>query len=48
MLEHLIFYVVDGPSQSAVESYFREIGFAFWNEIEIRQIRFVEDVLRSL
>ena len=47
-LDHLIFYIVEAPSQQAVEDYFREIGFAFWNNVEIRQVRPVEDVVRSI
>ena len=46
-MEHLTFYIVEAPSQSAVEDYFKEIGYAFWNTIEIRQVRLVEDVVRS-
>ena len=34
--DHLIFFIVEAPSQLAVEDYFKEIGFAFWNNIEIR------------
>jgi len=37
-LDHLIFYIVEAPSQQAVENYFREIGFTFWNNVEIREI----------
>ena len=48
VLEHLIFYMVEAPSQMAVEDYFKEIGFAFWNNVEIRQVRPVEDVVRSI
>ena len=47
-LEHLIFYIVEAPSQTAVEDYFKEIGFAFWNDVEIRQVKPVEDVLKSI
>jgi len=47
-LDHLIFYIVEAPSQPAVEDYFREIGFAFWNNVEIRQVRPVEDVLKNI
>jgi hypothetical protein len=35
VLDHLIFYIIEAPSQPAVEDYFKEIGFAFWNNIEI-------------
>lgn len=48
ILDHLIFYFVEAPSQTAVENYFKEIGFAFWNDIEVRQVKQVEDVLRSI
>lgn len=48
ILDHLIFYIVEAPSQPAVEDYFKEIGFAFWNNVEIRQVKLVEDVLRSI
>jgi len=47
-LEHLIFYIVEAPSQQAVEDYFKEIGFAFWNTVEIRQVKAVEDVVRAV
>ena len=48
VLEHLIFYVVDAPSQRSIENYFKEIGFASWNNVEIRQVQWVEDVLSKL
>jgi hypothetical protein len=35
VLDHLVFYVVEASSQEDVEDYFRDIGFAFWNSIEI-------------
>jgi len=47
-LDHLIFYILEAPSQLAVEEYFKEIGFAFWNNVEIRQVKLVEDVLRGI
>jgi hypothetical protein len=48
ILEHLVFYVVEAPSQLAVENYFTDIGFAFWNNVEIRQTRPVEDVIKKV
>jgi hypothetical protein len=48
ILDHLIIYVVEASGQWAVEDWFREIGFAFWNTVEIRQVRLVEDVLKKL
>jgi hypothetical protein len=48
VLEHLVFYIIEAPSQTAVEDYFKEIGFAFWNNVEIRQVRPVEDVIKSV
>jgi len=47
-LQHLIFYIVEASSRTALEDYFKEIGFAFWNDVEIRQVRPVEDVLKSI
>jgi len=46
-LDYLIFYIVEAPSQPAVEDY-KEIGFAFWNNVEIQQVRLAEDVIRSI
>jgi len=48
VLDHLIFYIVEASSQQAVEEYFKEIGFAFWNTVEIRQVKTVEDVVRAV
>jgi len=48
ILEHAIFYIVEAPSQEAVEDYFKDIGFAFWNNIEIRQVRPVEDIIKAV
>lgn len=48
VLEHLVFYIVEAPSQAVVEDYFKEIGFAFWNNIEIRLVSPVEDVIKSV
>jgi hypothetical protein len=48
ILDHLAFYVVEAPSQVAVENYFTDIGFAFWNMVEIWQVRPVEDVIKKV
>jgi len=47
-LDHRIFYVLESDSQLDVEEYLKEIGYAFWNTIEIKQVRFVEDVINNL
>jgi len=47
-MDHLTLYVVEAPSQQAVESYFTEIGFAFWNTVDIRQVKHVEDVVKKV
>ena len=47
-LDHLVWFTVEAPSQQAVESYFTETGFAFWNTVEIRQVKPVEDVIKNL
>jgi hypothetical protein len=48
VLDHLVFYVVEACSQEAVEDYFTDIGSAFWNRIEIRQVRPVEDIIKAI
>ena len=48
VLDHLVFYVVEAPSQDAVEDYFKDTGFAFWNSIEIRQVRPAEDRIKVI
>jgi hypothetical protein len=48
VLDHLIYYVVAAPSQLALENYFMETGMASWNSIEIKQVRYLEDVLKML
>lgn len=47
-LEHLIIYVMEAPSHKAVERYLREVGFSIYNKIEIREVEFVEDALKTL
>jgi hypothetical protein len=44
LLEHLVFYVVEAPSQSAIEEYLKETGWASFNAAQIREVQFVEDV----
>ena len=48
VLDHLVFYIVEASSQEAVEDYFKDIGFAFWNSIEIRQVRPVEEMIKVI
>ena len=37
-LEHQMFWIVEAPSNKAVEEYFEEIGFALWNKLEIQEV----------
>jgi len=46
ILDHFIYYIIEAPSQQAIENYFLEMGFAFWKNVEIRQARPVEDVVK--
>ncbi|HLN46074.1 MAG TPA: DUF3303 family protein [Candidatus Sulfotelmatobacter sp.] len=48
VLDHLVFYIVEASSQEAVEDYFKDIGFAFWNSIEIRQVIPAEDIIKTI
>jgi hypothetical protein len=46
---HLIFIIVEAPSQQAVESFLIESGFAFWNNVEIlTQVQPVEDTIKKV
>jgi hypothetical protein len=47
-LEHLIVYIVEAPNHKKVERYLRDIGFSFYNNIEIREVEFIEDALKTL
>ena len=48
VLDHLIFYIVEASSQEAVEEYFKDIGFAFWNSIEIRQVKPADEIIKVI
>ena len=48
VLDHLVLYIVEASSQEVVEDYFKDAGFAFWNSIEIRQVRPVEDIIKAI
>ena len=48
VLDHLVFYIVEASAQEAVEEYFKDIGFAFWNSIEIRQVKPAEDIIKAI
>jgi hypothetical protein len=48
VLDHLIYCIVEASSQQKVENYLIEVGFAFWNDVEIRQVKLVEDVIRKV
>ncbi|MGZ7108111.1 MAG: hypothetical protein ACXVHW_04005 [Methanobacterium sp.] len=47
-LEHEIFYVMEAPSHKAVERYLKEIGFASYNKIKIRNVESMEKALDRL
>jgi molybdopterin-guanine dinucleotide biosynthesis protein A len=40
--EHQTFWIVEAPSQKAVENYFKEIGFTLWNKLEIQQVKIIK------
>jgi len=48
VMDHRIFCVMESDSQTDVEKYLNEIGYAFWNSIEIKQVQFFEDILKKL
>jgi hypothetical protein len=48
ILSHQIFAIVEAPSQHTLESHLMEVGFAFWNTVEILQVQPVEDVIKKV
>jgi hypothetical protein len=42
-LEHQMFWIVEAPSQKAVEEYFTEIGFALWNKLEVQKVDAIKE-----
>jgi len=47
-LEHFIVYIVEAPNYKEVERYLRDVGFSFYNNIEIREVELMEDALKTL
>ena len=41
--EHQTFWIVEAPSQKAVEDYFKDIGFTLWNKLEIQKIKIIKE-----
>jgi hypothetical protein len=48
VLDHLMFYAIEAPSQQAIENYFIDTGLAFWNDIEIRLVKPVSEVIKKV
>jgi len=48
ILDHLMFYIIEAPSQQAIESYFMDTGLAFWNDIEIRLVKPVSEMVKKV
>ena len=40
--EHQTHWIIEAPSQKAVEDYFKEIGFTLWNKLEIQQVKIIK------
>lgn len=47
-LEHLITIVLEAPNYKAVESYLNDVGYAFYNKIEVREVEHVDKVIKTL
>ena len=47
-LEHLITIVLEAPDHDAVERYLNDVGYAFYNKIEVREVEFVDKVIKTL
>jgi hypothetical protein len=47
-LEHLITIVLEAPDHKAVERYLNDVGYAFYNKIEVQEVEFVDKVIKTL
>jgi hypothetical protein len=47
-LEHLITIVLEAPDHNAVERYLNDVGYTFYNKIEVREVEFVDKVIKTL
>jgi hypothetical protein len=48
VLDHLMFYAIEAPSQQAIENYFMDTGLAFWNDIEIRLVKPIPEMIKKV
>jgi hypothetical protein len=46
VLEHWIFYLIEANSRSAVEDYLKETGWAFYNNVQIREVDTIEEATK--
>lgn len=45
-LRHVIYEVLEAPSHASVQSYLKEAGWAFFNDIDIHEVELVEELAR--
>ncbi len=36
---HQTYWIIEAPSKKAAEDYFKAVGLAIWNEIEVQEIK---------
>lgn len=40
---HKTHWIVEAPSQEAVEEYFKAVGLTIWNEFEIQEVKMIKE-----
>ena len=40
---HKTHWIVEAPSQKAAEDYFKAVGLAIWNKIEIQKVKMIKE-----
>jgi len=39
---HKTYWIIEAPSKKAAEDYFKAVGLAIWNEIEVQEIKMIK------
>jgi len=39
---HQTHWIIEAPSKKAAENYFKAVGLAIWNEIEVQEIKMIK------
>lgn len=40
---HKTYWIIEAPSHKAAEDYFKAVGLALWNKIEIQEVKMIKE-----